>query len=148
MSIIDSFTSVRKVLIANRGEIACRIIKSCRALGLTSIAIYSQADRSSLHIPLADEAYLLPGKDQQAYIDGDAILEIAKRTGANALVPGYGECIFATARISYQEPLRRLSFGKCRVCGTSRAGRLGLGWTVGQRDPAVWTETHRKRVGD
>jgi urea carboxylase len=91
MSIIDGFQSVRKVLIANRGEIACRIIKSCRQLGLVSIAIYSQADRSSLHVREADEAYLLPGKDQEAYIDGNEVLNIAKKAGANAVVPGYGE---------------------------------------------------------
>lgn len=91
MSTIDGFHSVRKVLIANRGEIACRIIKSCRQLGLVSIAIYSQADRSSLHVREADEAYLLPGKDQEAYIDGDQVLAIATKAGANAVVPGYGE---------------------------------------------------------
>ncbi|GHJ84927.1 hypothetical protein NliqN6_1329 [Naganishia liquefaciens] len=90
MSIIDGFQAVRKVLIANRGEIACRIIKSCRQLGLVSIAIYSQADRSSLHVREADEAHLLPGKDQEAYIDGEQVLAIAKKAGANAVVPGYG----------------------------------------------------------
>lgn len=86
------FSHIRKVLIANRGEIACRIIKTCRELGLKSIAIYSPADRSSLHVRLADEAYLLPGPDQGAYIDQDAILELAARTGAQAVFPGYGEC--------------------------------------------------------
>lgn len=90
-TIIDGFQNVKKVLIANRGEIACRIIKSCRELGLTSIAIYSQADRSSLHVRQADEAWLLPGKDSEAYIDEDAVLRIAKQTGAHAVVPGYGK---------------------------------------------------------
>ncbi|KAJ9104963.1 hypothetical protein QFC19_003760 [Naganishia cerealis] len=90
MSIIDGFQNIHKVLIANRGEIACRIIKSCQQLGLTSIAIYSQADRSSLHVRQADEAWLLPGKDSEAYIDEEAVLEIAKKTGAHAVVPGYG----------------------------------------------------------
>lgn len=104
MFIIDSFTNVRKVLIANRGEIACRIIKSCRQLGLVSVAIYSQADRSSLHVKEADEAYLLPGKDQEAYIDGNAVLEIAKRTGANALVPGYGEYSRADCKVALLSP--------------------------------------------
>ncbi|KAJ9115549.1 hypothetical protein QFC24_006959 [Naganishia onofrii] len=89
-TIIDGFQNVKKVLIANRGEIACRIIKSCRELGLTSIAIYSQADRSSLHVRQADETWLLPGKDSEAYIDEDAVLKIAKQTGAHAVVPGYG----------------------------------------------------------
>jgi hypothetical protein len=90
MSLVDGFQVIRKVLIANRGEIACRIIASCKRLDLTIVAIYSKADRSSLHVRLADEACLLPGSDQSAYIDEDAILEIARRTGAEAVIPGYG----------------------------------------------------------
>jgi urea carboxylase len=91
MSLVDGFQKIRKVLIANRGEIACRVIRSCQELGLTSIAIYSKADRSSSHVRLADEAWLLPGGDQTAYIEEEAVLEIARASGAHAVVPGYGE---------------------------------------------------------
>ncbi|WVQ81557.1 urea carboxylase [Cryptococcus sp. DSM 104549] len=90
MLTIDSFQRIRKVLIANRGEIACRVIKSCKQLGLVSVAIYSKADRSSAHVRLADEAWLLPGNDQTAYINEDDVLNIAKKSGAHAVVPGYG----------------------------------------------------------
>lgn len=81
---------IQRVLIANRGEIACRIARSCKSLGIVSIAIYSKADRSSLHVRQADEAYLLPGDDSSAYIDEDAVLEIARKSGAHAVIPGYG----------------------------------------------------------
>ena len=91
MVIIDSFQRIRRVLVANRGEIACRIIRSCKDLGLVSIAIYSKADRSSAHVREADEAWLLPGSDQTAYISEEDVLDIARRSGANAVVPGYGE---------------------------------------------------------
>jgi 3-methylcrotonyl-CoA carboxylase alpha subunit len=91
MSLIDGFQHIHKVLIANRGEIACRIIKSCKQLGLISVAIYSKADRSSSHVRLADEAWLLPGADQTAYIEEDAVLDIARKSGAHAVIPGYGE---------------------------------------------------------
>ncbi|WWC70564.1 urea carboxylase [Kwoniella pini CBS 10737] len=90
MLTIDSFQRIRKVLIANRGEIACRIIRSCKELGLVSIAIYSKADRSSAHVRLADEAWLLPGNDQTAYITEEDVLDIARKSGANAVIPGYG----------------------------------------------------------
>jgi urea carboxylase len=89
------FTHIHKVLIANRGEIACRIIKTCKSLGLSSVSIYSPADRSSLHVRQADEAYLLPGSDQTAYIDEEAILKIAIQSGAQAVIPGYGELLLA-----------------------------------------------------
>jgi acetyl/propionyl-CoA carboxylase alpha subunit len=92
MLVIDNFQRIRKVLIANRGEIACRIIKSCKELGLTSIAIYSQADRSSEHVRLADEAWLLPGDNQTAYINEEDVLDIAAKSGAHAVIPGYGSC--------------------------------------------------------
>jgi urea carboxylase len=86
-----TFVAVRKVLIANRGEIACRIIRSCKELGLVSVAIYTPADRTSAHVSLADEAWLLPGPDQSAYIDEDAVLNIARQSGSHAVIPGYGK---------------------------------------------------------
>ncbi|KAF4447353.1 DUR1,2-Urea amidolyase [Fusarium austroafricanum] len=81
---------IRKVLIANRGEIAVRCIRACRKLGLHVVSVFTNADATSLHVKLADEAILLPGEESSAYTDGDAILEICKRTGANVVFPGYG----------------------------------------------------------
>ena len=82
---------MRTVLIANRGEIACRIIKSCRALGIKSVAVYSDADAEALHVQLADEVhYIGPAKPRESYLHFGRLLEAAKLSGAEAVHPGYG----------------------------------------------------------
>ncbi|RDU71842.1 acetyl-CoA carboxylase subunit A [Helicobacter brantae] len=80
----------RKILIANRGEIAVRIIRACKDLGIESIAIYSQADSKSLHVKMADYAYKLSDDPIGGYLDIDLIIKIAKESGAEAIHPGYG----------------------------------------------------------
>ena len=80
-----------KILIANRGEIACRIIKTAREMGIATVAVYSDADRHARHVRLADEAVRIgPAASRDSYLRGDIILEAAKRTGAQAIHPGYG----------------------------------------------------------
>ena len=81
----------KKILIANRGEIAVRIVKACRELKITSAAIYSEADKNSLHVRAADEAYLIgPSPASESYLNVDKILTTAKEIGADAVHPGYG----------------------------------------------------------
>jgi 3-methylcrotonyl-CoA carboxylase alpha subunit len=79
------------LLIANRGEIACRVIRTARRLGLRTIAVFSEADADAQHVRLADAAYCIGGpRPQDSYLRGDAILDVAKRAGAQAIHPGYG----------------------------------------------------------
>ena len=81
----------QKILIANRGEIACRVIDTCRRMGVATVAVFSDADRAARHVAMADEAVHLGGPaPSDSYLRGDAIIEAARTTGAQAIHPGYG----------------------------------------------------------
>ncbi len=97
----------KKILIANRGEIACRIIRTARRMGIATVAVYSDADRGALHTGLADEAVRIgPAPAVESYLNTHAILEAAKQTGAEAIHPGYG---FLSERQAFAEAVTRVA---------------------------------------
>ena len=95
----------KKILIANRGEIALRVIRGARDLGISSVSVYSDADRNSLHVVLADEAYNIgPPPSKESYLKIENIMQAIKESGADAVHPGYG---FLSENVEFAETLKK-----------------------------------------
>jgi urea carboxylase len=122
-------TLFSKVLVANRGEIACRIIRTLRKFGIASVAVYSEADRHAMHVDMADEAVCIgPAPARESYLNGERILEVARQTGAEAIHPGYG---FLSENASFAEVCEQV--GICFVGPTAdQIRRFGLKHTSRQ----------------
>lgn len=117
-----------KILIANRGEIAIRVIRTCKDLGISTVAIYSTADRNALHVAMADEAYCVGGPaSADSYLQMDRIIEVCKNTGAQAVHPGYGflseNAIFADKLKSNNIVLIGPSAESMKVMGSKLAAK-------------------------
>jgi len=149
-----------RILIANRGEIACRVIRTCKRLGIQTIAVYSEADATAQHVRLADYAYPIGGpRPADSYLRGDAIIEVAKKSGAQAIHPGYG---FLSENADFAEACEKAgitfigpSAESMRKMG-SKAGAKELmaaasvpvvpGYTGAGQDPAVLAR-EAQRIG-
>ena len=117
------------ILIANRGEIACRVIRTARKLGIRTVAVFSEADADAQHVRLADEAHCIGGpRPQDSYLRGDAILDVAKKTGAQAIHPGYG---FLSENADFADAVQAAGIA---FIGPSGASMRKMGSKAGAKD--------------
>ena len=122
-------TLFNRVLIANRGEIACRVIRTCRRLGIGTVAVYSEADAGAQHVRLADVALPIGGpRPQDSYLRGDAIIDAAKRSGAEAIHPGYG---FLSENADFVDAVERAGL---RFIGPAADSMRRMGSKAGAKD--------------
>ena len=149
-----------KILIANRGEIACRIISTCRRLGIRAVAVYSDADAHSRHVRLADEAARIgPPPARESYLAIDRIIDAAKKTGAQAIHPGYG---FLAENADFADACARAGLAfigppatAIRAMGSKAAAKAlmreaGVPLTPGyegENQDAEFLEQQRKKLG-
>ncbi len=147
-----------KVLIANRGEIAVRIIRACRDMGITSVAVFSEADRDSLHVRLADEAYSIgPAEPSRSYLSIDAILAAARQSRSDAIHPGYGflseNARFASScekegLVFIGPPASAIASMGDKVEARRLMKRAGVPLVPGSEGPVKSVRELKKRAGD
>ena len=150
----------RKLLIANRGEIACRIMRTARRLGIGTVAIYSQADAGSMHVEQADEAWLIgPAPARESYLAIDKIVDVARRSGAEAIHPGYGflsenpafaEACAAAGLIFVGPPASAMRLMGAKASAKSLMGRAGVPIIPGYHGDATdlaTLEDEARRIG-
>lgn len=135
----------RKVLIANRGEIAVRVIRACKDAGLSSVAVYADSDRSALHVTMADEAYSLNGETAaETYLSFEKLLDVATRSGADAVHPGYGflsenadfaEAVLSAGLVWIGPPPHAIRALGDKVSARHIAAKAGAPQVPGTRDP-------------
>ena len=117
---------LQRVLIANRGEIAVRVIRTLREMGRTSIAIFSEPDRVAFHVLLADEAYPIgPGPSRDSYLNFERVLETAKRVRADAIHPGYG---FFAENAEFARGVRARRASRSSARGRARSRASATSW--------------------
>src|SRR5208283_5179525 len=130
--VLESDRMFRKVLVANRGEIAVRIIRALRELGIGSVAVFSDADRAALHVRMADEAeHIGPAPSSESYLRSGRVLEAARKHGADAIHPGYG---FLSEDAEFAEECERAGI---KFIGPSAASIRALGSKIDGRRIAL-----------